>query len=150
MRVRATVCMGVVGAILLLPQCFVVFLGRLKTSTKSTINYYLIHTNYHYYDDVPEGVPRLNKRPATVRLLEGLKNALQDTPQPTPKLVLFWTTWFGRAWWVRMGGRVNLEASGCPEVRCVFTHDRSKWKEAAAILFQVSTLNILSSSADYK
>lgn len=53
------------------------------------------------------------------------------------KVVLFWTTWFGKAWWVRVGGGVDLQAAQCPEARCVFTHDRSRQHEASAVLFQV-------------
>ncbi|XP_047483693.1 alpha-(1,3)-fucosyltransferase C-like [Penaeus chinensis] len=96
--------------------------------------------NYDYYEDLPEGVYVRSKRrlSATVmRKFRDLMNGYDSTRESRQdrKLVLFWTSWFSQAWWVRMGGGVDLEAAHCPETRCYFTHDRRKREEAAAVLF---------------
>lgn len=107
------------------------------------------HVNYDYYEALP-WEPRNNiaKRRSSLELLTKLREMVIPNPTPSPnkkneevpkdfKLVLFWTSWFKRPWWRRVGGGLDLVAAHCPEFRCYFTHDRSRFQEAAAVLFQV-------------
>ncbi|XP_050695229.1 alpha-(1,3)-fucosyltransferase C-like [Eriocheir sinensis] len=88
------------------------------------------HASHHLYGDLPT----LNKQESPPRLPGSSTAAVGG--HNGEKVVLFWTTWFGKAWWVRLGGGVDLQAGQCPETRCVFTHDRSRQHEASAVLFQ--------------
>lgn len=103
--------------------------------------------NYDYYEDLPEGVYVRSKRRLSATVMRKLRDLMdgydsaRDSRQDR-KLVLFWTSWFSQAWWVRMGGGVDLKAAHCPETRCYFTHDRRKREEAAAVLFLVSVFSL--------
>lgn len=112
------------------------------SSLMATLDSYLSHhVNHGYYEDLSAGLPTTNKREVSATLLKSLgKASIGERSQQSSegdKVVLFWTTWFGKTWWVRVGDGVDLRAAHCPEARCVFTHDRSRHQEAAAVLFQV-------------
>ena len=118
--------------------------GRgMLSSLMATLNSYLSHPiNENNREYSLPGLSTTNtKREVSVKPLKLLgKVSVRETPQQEShgdKVILFWTTWFGKAWRVRVGDGVNLRAAHCPEARCTFTHDRSKLKEATAVLFQV-------------
>lgn len=97
----------------------------LLTTLDAYLTHHANHSDHHHSGDLST----INKPALSTRSpVEG------DEGQ---KIVLFWTTWFGKAWWVRVGGGEDLQEARCPESRCVFTHDRSRVQEASALLFQV-------------
>ncbi|XP_042881467.1 alpha-(1,3)-fucosyltransferase C-like [Penaeus japonicus] len=103
-------------------------------------NYINDDINYDYYEDLPEGLSVRSKRRLSATVMRKLRDVMngRDSTRDARrdrKLVLFWTSWFSKAWWVRVGGGVDLEAAHCPETRCYFTHDRRRREEAAAVLF---------------
>ncbi|XP_042857553.1 alpha-(1,3)-fucosyltransferase C-like [Penaeus japonicus] len=55
-----------------------------------------------------------------------------------PKLILYWTSWFGGKWAGRFTSDTmeGLHDMGCPEWQCEFTYDRARITEADAVLFR--------------
>ncbi|KAK8736377.1 hypothetical protein OTU49_004966 [Cherax quadricarinatus] len=138
-RKRVLLYLGLACVYLALPPCYLAA-RSLYTAVGTTLDDYFSrlddHINYDYYEDVPRGVAVVNKREFSATLLRLLRQLVRPRQEENPKVVLFWTSWFRRAWWGRLRGGVNLEGSHCPETRCEFTHDRSRLPEAALVLFQ--------------
>lgn len=149
MKRRLQIWVSLVCVCVVLPQSLVV-VRNIWAAVQTTIDDYLSNyaqdrINYDYYEDLPEGFPPINKRRPSVTLLKKFRD-LMHRQQPRKgskdrKLVLFWTSWSKKAWWVRVRGGVDLDAAHCPETRCDFTHDRTRQHDAAAILFQVSCIS---------
>ncbi|XP_071524419.1 alpha-(1,3)-fucosyltransferase C-like [Panulirus ornatus] len=144
MKRRLQIWVSLVCLCAVLPQSFVV-MRSIWAAVETTIDDYLSsytqdHINYDYYEDLPKGLPTIDKRRLSVTLLKKIRE-LMHHQQPRKrsddrKVVLFWTSWSRKAWWVRVRGGVDLHAAHCPEPRCDFTHDRRRQRDAAAILFQ--------------
>lgn len=104
-------------------------------------NYLSQHVSHGFQDNLASGLSFTTKRQVSAAFV-GSKGRSSGERGPQQggngdKIVLFWTSWFGKSWWVRLGGGMDLGTAQCPETRCVFTHDRSTQHEAAAVLFQV-------------
>ncbi|XP_068229265.1 alpha-(1,3)-fucosyltransferase C-like [Palaemon carinicauda] len=100
--------------------------------------------NFDLYEDLPEEVTDYKHRPYFENFLRRLKRMGERLTSSSTsaydnkdvKIILFWTSWFQKPWWVRYGGGLDLVGAKCPETRCFFTHDKRKIKDASAVLFQ--------------
>ncbi|XP_066976537.1 alpha-(1,3)-fucosyltransferase C-like [Macrobrachium rosenbergii] len=100
--------------------------------------------NFDFYEELPSDVTEYKRRPYFENFLRKLKRMVERLAFSSTsaydnkdvKIILFWTSWFQKPWWVRYGGGLDLVGARCPETRCFFTHDKSKLKDAAAVLFQ--------------
>nr|XP_045582466.1 alpha-(1,3)-fucosyltransferase C-like [Procambarus clarkii] len=147
MRLRLALWLAIACLLATLPLSLLAF-KSLWSAAGLTIDRYLSQwlddrINYSYFDDVPEGVLPVNKRPFSATVLQRLRKLVRPTQElRSRKVVLFWTSWFRRAWWGHLRGGLDLEAAGCPETRCHFTHDRSLLQEATIVLFQAEGVRV--------
>ncbi|MPC36299.1 hypothetical protein E2C01_029753 [Portunus trituberculatus] len=114
--------------------------GVWSSLVASLDNYLGQHVSYGFQEDISAHPSITTKRQVSSMLVRSMDRSSgkrgSQQGSKDDKTVLFWTSWFGKSWWVRLGGGMDLGAAQCPETRCVFTHDRSTQHEAAAVLFQ--------------
>ncbi|XP_045128267.1 alpha-(1,3)-fucosyltransferase C-like isoform X2 [Portunus trituberculatus] len=120
--------------------------GVWSSLVASLDNYLSQHVSYGFQEDISAHPSITTKRQVSSMLVRSMDRSSgkrgSQQGSKDDKTVLFWTSWFGKSWWVRLGGGMDLGAAQCPETRCVFTHDRSTQHEAAAVLFQSQGVDV--------
>ena len=79
---------------------------------------------------------------ADAKCEDTVKSRLGSDKYPKkPKIILYWTTFYGHIDFGFGLGRKPFEDAGCPVTNCVATADRSQSQEADALMFHMRNVN---------